>query len=150
MGYVVRPAESKDIEEILPQLKKFSEFYGTSHELYGKDLAHSYNVLDTLINQHFFSVVEIDQKIIGFIAGTLAPHFFNNEITVLSEVFWWVNEEHRSNRAGALLFQEFMDFGKANADWITMTIEHHSPVKEESLLKRGFSLQEKSYLMEVR
>lgn len=77
------------------------------------------------------------------------PHVFNPQIKVLSECFWWVKPEYRGSRAGALLFKNYVEWGKANVDWVTMTLEAHSPVRPEALIKRGFRLQETTFLLEV-
>lgn len=50
-----------------------------------------------------------------------------------------------------MLLNEFVAFGHANADWIALSlIEGASPVKQSSLVKRGFHLHESSYLLEVQ
>lgn len=148
MGIVTRPAESEDIEWVLPQLKEFSEFYGTHHRLFPTN-DHAFSVVSNLIDNHFFRVAETPHEKIGFLAGTFSPHFCNPDLKVLSELWWWVDPEHRQSFAGSMLFRDFMEFGEEKADWIVATLEHHSPVPEEFILSKGFKLQEKTYLREV-
>jgi hypothetical protein len=86
---------------------------------------------------------------VGFVSGMLAAHPYNPALTVLTEMFWWVAPEARGSRAGLLLLDAFLAYGERNADWIIFTLEHHSPVNERTLTKRGFHLHERSYLYEV-
>ena len=48
-----------------------------------------------------------------------------------------------------MLLKKYIEFGKKVANWIIMTLEDASPVKDESLLKRGFKLKERSFFLEV-
>jgi RimJ/RimL family protein N-acetyltransferase len=149
VNIVVRKAETTDVDWLLPQLLRFSDFYGTKHSLFG-DVDYARAALARMIENHLFIIAESkDVGPIGFIAGSLVLHPYNPKIKVLAENFWWVDEAHRGTRAGAILLKVFMEYGKENADWINFTLEQHSPVNEKTLLKRGFRLQERTYLMEV-
>lgn len=133
---------------LVSQLREFSAFFGTKKSLYGTEENARLGITN-MINGHIVLVAEREGQLLGFIAGVITPHMFNPNIRVLAETFWWVAEEHRGSRAGLMLLNEFMDYGTANCDWITFALEHHSPVDEKCLLRRGFHLQERSYLMEV-
>ena len=145
----VRPAYASDVHWMLPQLQKFSQFYGTKIQLFG-DEAHARCFIENQIEQHLVLIADRDGTgPIGFISGIVTLHPYNPSIRLLSESFWWVDEEFRGTRAGLLLLEEFVAWGKVNCDWITFALEEHSPVRDKSLLKRGFHLQERSFLMEV-
>jgi hypothetical protein len=149
MGIRVRGASPEDADWLLGQLKAFARFYGTKKSLFGNE-AHARTSLLHKIHNHLVLIAEHDTLgPIGFISGYVLPHPFNPEIRLLSETFWWVDEDHRGGRAGLMLLNAFTEWGKANCDWITFALEHHSPVTEKALTRRGFSLQERSYLMEV-
>lgn len=144
-----RRAKVEDIDWLVDQLRQFSQFYKTNPPLFTNEQFVKAGLVE-LIAKHVMIVAESNQAPIGFIGGSLGPHTFNPSVVVLAELFWWVQEEYRQSRAGFLLLKEFMDFGKANATWVTMClIEGRSPIKEQSLIKRGFSLYERSYLFEV-
>lgn len=144
----VRKANEADIEWMLAECEKFSQFYGSKLSLLSSmDFARQ--SLRTLITEQFVAVSEKEGEPTGFIAGILVPHFLNPEITVFNELLWWVREEHRNSRAGLLLLNAFTEFGKANADWMLCTLEVHSPLNDKHLIKRGFRKQETSYLMEM-
>jgi len=148
MTTTVRRASPDDVDWILSQLKEFSAFYGTKKQLFG-DVQYSKKLLTELINKQHWWVSETNGSLVGFIGGVLYDHMYNPDIKVFSESFWWVAEDHRRSRAGLLLLNEFEKWGKENADWITFGLEEVSPVNERTLLKRGFRLHERSYLMEV-
>lgn len=151
MKFEIRPARAEDIGWLLGQLRKFSDFYGSSVPLFPSSEDHAVTYLMSLIYQHLFLIAESETTgPVGFISGVFTPHIMNPEIRVLAESFWWVDEEHRGSRAGIMLLDEFVAVGKSRADWVLFTLEHKSPVKDETLLKRGFKLQEKSFLLEVQ
>lgn len=101
-----------------------------------------------MVESKVFFVAENGDGAVGFIAGMLSEHPYNPKITVLSELFWWVAPEYRGSSAGARLLQAFEDYGRANAQWVVMTLETKSPVDPRSLERRGFKHFESSYLME--
>jgi hypothetical protein len=145
----VRRAAPEDIGWLLEELVHFSKFFNSKHSLLGEDAEYSQQFLSMLIEHHLFLVSENDDgERTGFIAGFVHPHVFNPKINVLTEVFWWVAEPHRQTRAGLLLLEEFIKWGREHTDWIVATIEDQSPVNEETFLRRGFRLKEKSYIIE--
>lgn len=149
MSVTVERATSKHVEWIVSQLKLFSTFYNTKKNLFG-DPEYAAQGVGHIIDEHVCFVAEQDGEPIGFIAGYMAPHPFNPQILLLSECFWWVDEKSRGSRAGVMLLNAFSEFGKKHADWVTMSIiEGTSPINPESLVKRGYHLHERAYLMET-
>lgn len=144
----IRKANSEDIDWLLSELKIFSKVYTTKLSPFGDEAYVRPGILH-LIENHLFLIAELASQPVGLIAGYVSPHFFNPKIRTLSEIFWWVSVEHRNSRAGFMLLREFMEWGKKNVDWITVALEKKSPVSADALLKRGFELQEHSFLMEV-
>ena len=107
------------------------------------------SLLVKIMSDHFCMVAERAGKLVGMIGAIVAPHFFNPAIQTLTELFWWVIPEARGGRAGLMLLQSLVDFGKANVDWIVCTLELDSPVNPECLNRRGFKLHERAFLLEV-
>jgi hypothetical protein len=145
----VRKATIEDMPQIMVELKAFSEFYDSKHELFGNDDDYSDALIRAFIEEHVFFVCENDGEFVGFICGLVSPHIYNPSIKVLTESFWWVKPEHRGSKAGLLLLNTFIDFGKGLADWIICTLEDASPVNDSVFYKRGFKLKERSFLLEV-
>ncbi len=143
-----RLANSSDIDWLFEECKAFAKTYESklnlaSNEDYGR------TSLGYLVENHLVVMSLKDGEPTGFIIGMKQPHHFNPDITMLSELFWWVKPEHRLGSSGAKLFKAFMDFGKQNCDCITFTLEETTPLSEKALTKRGFRLTEKAYFMEV-
>lgn len=149
MGIFIRRAVESDIESILVELKKFSDFFDSKYQLFGDDQEYNRSLILNLLTNHLFLVAELDGDMAGFIAGLIAPHILNPSIKVLSELFWWVKPEHRETKVGGSLFKEFEKYGEDNCQWIVMIIESISPVKPESFLSRGYKLKEQAFLREV-
>ena len=156
---MIRPAQPSDVRWLLPQLQRFSVFFGAKHSLFPDYPTAEAIVSDLLASQPFWvaehttpdplGLTDSATAIVGFIGGTIGPHPFNPAITVMQELFWWVDEAHRGTKAGALLLEAFTDYGRAHADWVIMTLEHESPVNERTLTKRGYRPKERSFLLEV-
>lgn len=145
----VRRAVPQDAGWIVSELKAFSRFFGTRRSLF-KDEPSARSVILAMIAEHVFLIAENEESSpLGFISGYLVPHSFNPELKVLAETFWWVPEEHRGSRAGLMLLNEFKAIGESVAHWVIFTLEHNSPVREETLTRRGFRLHERQYLLEV-
>lgn len=168
MAITVRPATENDVTWIIHQLRDFSQFYGTNKQLF-TSAEQIRAPFTNLIEKHIVLIAEDVQDVgadvlsaqaetvspgralmrLGFMAGTLAPHPFNPDIRVLTEIFWWTSNDKRNSRAGAKLLNTFIEIGKKTADWVALGISGPSRVNEKHLLKRGFHLQERIYLMEV-
>lgn len=148
MTITIRSASINDIDWVVLELKRFSEFFGTKKELFSdKNYARAGCLI--LIKGHVLYLAENESERIGFIAGLLTPHLFNPSIKILTELFWWVTEEHRGSRAGSLLLGEFVDYGKRHADWIAFGLRNNTRVRDETLLNYGFQAYERSFLLEV-
>lgn len=159
----MREATPDDLDWLIQELRAFSGFYTSKLSLFPADESGPRAKMLDLINGQFVRIAEIRNRAepgavtqgwldgirVGFIVGMLGTHFFNPEIRTFTEVFWWVTPEHRGTSAGARLFAEFVEFGKLVADWIVFGLEHNSPVKDETLLSRGFRHQERSFVLEV-
>lgn len=146
---ITRKAERSDIPWILQELEGFSKFFGTKRPLMHDNQEYKENFLNNLVDNHACFIAEDNGVPQGFIAGFITPHFLNPDIRLLSELFWWVPEKFRLSRAGLKLLDRFLAYGKQNADWITFALETNSPVQDKSLIKRGFRLQERGFLMEL-
>jgi len=150
VGISIRQALLTDVDWLLVELEKFSHFYGSKYRLFSNDEKYNRALITGIVQSHLVLLAEKEDKTpVGFIAGTVAGHIFNPEIKTLSELFWWVQEEYRQGKAGAMLLLAFTEYGKKNCQLITMTIEDKSPINPDSLLRRGFKPKEVSFMMEI-
>lgn len=145
---VVRKATLEDLPWVIHELKSFAEFYGTKRTLFPSEES-AIAAIEDMIKNHIVYVFEKNSAPIGFIAGYYSVHPYNHDITVLSEAFWWVTPIHRNTRAGLELLNAFTEFGKKNAHWVVMTLEHKSPVRHETITKRGFKPIESTFILET-
>ena len=142
-----RRAVQTDVNWLFQCCVDFAKFYGSKISLAGNP-EYGKQFLSMLVDKHYVLIGLKHNMAAGFIAGMISPHHFNPNITQMTELLWWVPEEHRNTGIGMKLFEEFLEYGNTHCDWVTMTLEANSPVKDTFLLKRGFHLQEKAYLME--
>lgn len=133
---------------LIAECAEFGDFFGSKIPLYNPEHLRSV-VLPTLIESHLLLVAEVRGERAGFIAGLYSSHFLNPSITTLSELLFWVTKKHRGSRAAAMLMNAYIEWGKTNADWVTMATERDSTLNPKSLISRGFVQKEQSYLMEV-
>lgn len=148
MGYSVRQGTLNDIDYIVTQLKEFSEFYGSKIHLFDS-AEYAKEQMKFFVSNHVVFVAEHKSVgPIGFIVGFVGPHTYNRKINVLTEMFWWVEKAYRNTRAGFILFDEYLKWGKENVDWMVFSLEQKSPVKETFLTKRGFKHMETTYILE--
>lgn len=136
-----------DVDWLFHQCVDFANFYGSKISLAGNP-EYGKQFLANLIENHYVLCAFKDSTPAGFIAGMITPHHFNPRILQMTELLWWVPMQYRNTGIGMRLFEEFLEYGKENCDWVTFTLEHNSPIKDTFLLKRGFKLTEKAYLME--
>lgn len=145
---LIRKAELSDVEWMLDQLKEFAKFYGTKKSLFG-DINYAAATVANIVENHLCFVAWRGETRLGFITGYVCPHPYNPDIQLLTEAFWWVDPQYRLSGAGLMLLDKFTEWGEDNCDWIVFTLEHHSPVKDSCLLKRGYRFNERSFLKEV-
>jgi RimJ/RimL family protein N-acetyltransferase len=149
MKIETRAARLEDLDWLIEQLKAFAREFPSKLELFpGDEFARQ--GMTGYIREHLVLIAEReDGARLGFIAGVLAPHFFNPRLRTLAELFWWVPEEFRGTRAGLLLLNAFDAYGEKHADWVVMSLETGSPVRDKSLHRRGYVEHERSFLKEV-
>ncbi len=145
----IKKATEDDLEWLIDELKKFDEFHDTKKSLFAGN-GYWHEGLKKIVDKHIAYIAWTDQgERVGLIAGLASPHFFNPDVSTLTELFWWVSKEHRHSRAGLLLLNKFVEVGKQVADWVIVPLESNSPVNEKCLTKRGFNLKETSFVLEV-
>jgi hypothetical protein len=142
----IRKATIEDLEWLLQELKTFSAFIDCKTQVFNEDYGRA--MFPLMLDKHVVFIAESEGERLGFIAGLLTPHPFNPNIKILQELFWWVSEQHRRSRAGLMLLNTFIEEGKRLANWTIMSLESNSPVREETLLRRGFRLKERAYILE--
>ena len=144
----VREGRPEDLDWIIVQLRALSKFFGTRTPLF-KDEEFARQSMLAIMERHFCRVAEADGQRVGLIAGLVTPHVLNPDVKVLCETFWWVVEGPHAARAGMMLMNEFVAWGREHVHWITFSLQEHKPVGAGVLERSGFHLHERTYLMEV-
>jgi RimJ/RimL family protein N-acetyltransferase len=140
----IRLANELDLPWIAGELHAFAEAVGLARLF---DASYAPSGLRHLMTHHVLLIAEREGARLGMMGGLVTPHLMNPSVRVLCETFWWVSPQHRGTSAGLRLLNAFLDWGKSHVDMVTMTLECNSPVREETLFKRDFKLQERSYVM---
>lgn len=144
----VRTATPADVPWLLEQVVRFDRFYGAQRSLLPPTMDVAEAKLLQLIEHVFLIAEDVDRGRLGFIAGLVVPHFFSDRET-LSEILWWVDEPFRGSRAGLMLLNAFVAYGRERSLDVIMTLEDVSPVNPETLLRRGFRAKETNFLLEA-
>lgn len=95
-------------------------------------------------------VMKIDGVSVGAIGGILSPTLFNPDMTILTEVFWYVLPEYRNTRAGLMLFNKYSERAEEVADEASFSLLTTSTVKKETLERKGFKFCEYAFRKEHR
>lgn len=116
------------------------------NSLYGTNYDFSRFPLNVVEKHHYFRVCLKDDKPVGFIIATIGQHMFDYNIKILSQQLMFAET---GTKAGYLLMQDFIDFGKLHSNHIITMIADYTNIKEKSLVKLGFKKLETAYRMEI-
>lgn len=100
------------------------------------------------MDQGLMTILEIDGKAVGFLAGLMAPCIANESVMIGSEIAYWIDPEHRDAGNGVLLLSSAEHNAKAaGVDmWGMMSLENVEPEKVDKLYKgMGYAIGERSY-----
>ena len=145
---IIRKANIMDLPWIVQEGTKFLKFYFPNKDI---DTGFITMQLDTLMRNGTILVSqEQNSELTGMIAGVVTPDMWYPEEKTLAELFWWVTPEKRCGRSSLMLMREFIETGKQlGVNYITLSLLTVSPVNQNALIKRGFELKEKAFVMEV-
>lgn len=148
----IRPANEADLDWLVGELREFDTFYQTKKRLFGDEQIVRAKMLE-VVRTNICLIADKKEagktERIGFIGGLLRTHFYNPEIRLLSQLFWWVIPAQRKTVAASMLMDAFISIGRAHADWITFNISRKCPVKKQSFIRRGFEVSDQVFLMEI-
>lgn len=106
------------------------------------NVAHLYRMTEKVIKDGTGWVVEKDRKPVGALGALLVGHTYNPEVIVLVELFWYVPEEYRQSRVGLMLLNAFDKKAGECADESTLSLLLESPVRTETIEKKGWLMEE--------
>jgi GNAT superfamily N-acetyltransferase len=140
----IRFAESEDIDAIFRMVLRFIESteYGNHIKVDGQTL---YKTIDQLFSHDDHALLVADRS--GQIIGTIGIIIFRNlysGIVESTELFWWVEPEHRRTKAGMLLLKKAEMWSRdRGAQYLTMIAPNERI--ERLYTRRGFTKIETNY-----
>lgn len=101
------------------------------------------------MGQGLLFVCEIEGDVVGFIAGIEAPLLTNQAYTMVSEVAWWMDPEHRHGRNGIGLKRKLEAAARERrADFCVMAfLETSMPEQIRAIYEKGGYEQGESYFL---
>jgi len=149
MPYRVRGAAEADIPWMLGGLRGAAR-WADLPDLYPDPEYAKERILEALKPPHILIVAELDScKPVGFLGAYVVPHIYNPRIMWSTVAVWWVDLEYRLSRAALMLLNSYVRLASQTCRYVTVALGWHTPIKEASLLKRGFKLLERSYTLRV-
>lgn len=103
---VIRKAVIEDKTSII---ELSIQFYKESLKEYG--LSFNFLTLDKLveefINTKIVIVADVDDKVVGVIAGMVQSSMFDSQQRIGQEIIWYIDKEYRKGSIGIRLLKEF-------------------------------------------
>lgn len=113
---------------------------------------------DTVVKLLSFLVTEengcllVNDDVTAAIGGMSYPYYFNANITVASELFWWVSEPARRSGTGLELLDEFevwaKEVGASVFSMLCLEGKYAEPLTK-LYLKKGFIQAERQFMKEI-
>lgn len=87
-----------------------------------------------------------DGKKVGMVGGILLPHHLKPNFTVLTEIVWYIDPEHRRSRASLKLLNGYKQIIDEKADEGIFTLLAHTPIEDASMERMGFKPYERNFI----
>lgn len=136
----IKTVSEKDLQEIADLAQRTAEAFENKFD-WRKFKVLKYIALARL------SVCRRDGKIVGMMLARLCSSLFDDSKKILMQDL--LVTEPGAWRAAKLLLDDFIDFGKGNANHIITMIAGPTNIKPRSLKKLGFHKLETHYRMEI-
>jgi GNAT superfamily N-acetyltransferase len=144
----IRQAEYDDIPHFLTMGRKFAE---VADEPFDRE-SLTQHLEWILEDEHTTAFIVFDgDQAVGIVAGIWIPTFWDNSKITATELWWWVEEEHRMSGVGTMLMDALESWAKQVGAWRLgmMTIVGLAPGVEEIYRKRGFRPRENTFVKEL-
>lgn len=144
---IIRDVEDRDSPEIAKFAKEFME-YAPLHVDY--NINELLKFLEHVSEEAIFIVPEKDGKAVGMAAAAVTPHPYSPMYLLGTELFLWVDPEHRSGTVGPRLLKALEQrIKESGCKYISMTSTVHTPNFKKYLLKQGYIEAETAYMKEI-
>jgi len=144
----VRPASLDDMSDIL---RMGQQFCAALDESFDRDsvIAHIEALVESPMATAF--VAEQSGSVFGMVSGVCLPNYFDNSRLIATELWWWVDTDHRSKGVGVNLLHALESWAKSiGAERLSMmAMEGLGRNAVECMyLKSGYRRFETTYLKE--
>jgi len=148
---MVRQATEQDIDQLTAMARDFIGYsaYGTMIEPSDDDIRTG---ISTIVRSGGMFVAEVEGKVVGAIAGAIAPMWFAPSILCAIELAWWVEPAHRMTRIPFRLMAALEVWAKdAGAKFLCMSelvVDGETPIAK-MLARMGYVNTERSHVKEI-
>ena len=144
---IIRDVEDKDANKIRQYANDFMDYYPLKIDYEEYDLLKT---LEVISDTGIFLVAEKDDEVVGVVGGIITPHPYAPMHLLGTEMFLWVDKEHRKSTVGPRLLKEFENKCKQKeCNYIVMTSTIHTPNFKKYLTKHSYIEVETSYIREI-
>lgn len=106
---MIRHANKFDIDEIVRMLKAYRDNAPTQFLRDSSNQEHIEKLLSNILaGAGFILLATKEEDVIGMVIAALHPNIWNPDITQISEIAFWVDEEHRGGRTAYRLLQAYI------------------------------------------
>jgi len=141
---VVREFKNGDMPWMLEQAKQFFKYH--PHDL-KFDPVHVLKLLMGLRDTGILLIAERDGVKLGAIGGLYNPNVFDPNFVILTELFLWVDKQHRKTRAVHHLIKAFKE-RRSHADSVALCHTSLTPSMGRLYERNGLRLLESTYTQE--
>ena len=136
------------VEDDIGTLVQYGKFFWTKtpYVTAGMEYNPGYvaEMLQTLKDDHYLRVYEVDGEIVGVIGFYLVPFPFNPNYKLAHEIFFFVHPGHRGAIGKELLEQAERDLAD-KVDIVTLGDMLSSTDMNDYYTQRGYTLSERAY-----
>jgi len=106
---MIRHANKFDIDEIVRMLKAYRDNAPTQFLRDSSNQEHIEKLLSNILaGAGFILLATKEEDVIGMVIAALHPNIWNPDITQISEIAFWVDEEHRGGRTAYRLLHAYI------------------------------------------
>jgi len=142
---MVRAGEKKDFDTIVKMAKEFTDLSGYNEKYCPNTV---YAMASMCLDQGLLSVLEIDGIVKGVACGLKGALVTNSEVSMGSELIWWVDPEFRKGKNGISLLRHLENQAKKEGMkyWNMVFLESSMPLVIEKIYqKMGYNKTEVTY-----
>lgn len=142
---MIRLATQEDFEAILDLSEEFWKHTMFTEEF---DREHTLLMIEQAFAHGLLAVAEIDNAVVGFVAGIKSFLLASTQSIMGTELAWWVNEKHRGGKSGIGLLRFIEELAREQGIkyWTMISMESSMPEYANRLYeKMGYKKSETNF-----